>query len=65
MHPDAHSYSGRLWVIQSHLKAAREIAVGTYLDNPATHGFPEVDGLAQRLQSLLEEVAAVREKLDS
>ena len=57
---DAHAYDGRLWVVSSHLMAARQQALGLYQTNPETHGFPPMEDLCEKLDALIAEVQSAR-----
>ena len=61
MHTDAHTYDGRLWVVASHLMAARAAALGLYQSNPLTHGFPPMEDLTNKIDALIDEVQTARE----
>lgn len=60
MRSDAHAYDGRLWIVASHLMAAKTAASGLYETNPLTHGYPPMDDLIDRLDALLGDVQAAR-----
>lgn len=60
MDADAHAYDGRLWIVASHLMAARTAAIGLYQTNPITHGFPPMDDLTEKLDALIREVQSAR-----